>query len=86
MFRWLGVNWCTHPNLPGKGTAAEKCFLYHKSALGHAVDTAGIQTPIGYDEEQDYSWARASIFMAAKLLQNSGVVIVNHDGSLLVAG
>jgi hypothetical protein len=85
MFRWLGVNWCTHPNLPGKGTNAEKCFLYHKTAIGHAVDTAGIATPIGYDEEQDYSWARATVFMGSKLLQNSGLVVVNHDGSAYVA-
>jgi hypothetical protein len=40
---------------------------------------------IGYDEEQDYSWARASVFMASKLLQNSGVVVINHDGSAFVA-
>lgn len=86
MFFWLGIMWCVHPNLPGKGTAAEKCFLYHKSAIGHAVDTAGLATPVGYDEEQDYSWARASTFMGSKLLQNSGVVVINHDGSALVAG
>lgn len=86
MFYWLGVMWCVHPNLPGKGTATEKCFLYHKTAIGHAVDTAGLQTPVGYDEEQDYSWARASTYMGSKLLQNSGVVVINHDGSALVAG
>jgi hypothetical protein len=85
MFRWLGVNWCTHPNLPGKGTNAEKCFLYHKTAIGHAVDTAGLQTPVGYDEEQDYSWARATVYMGSKLLQNAGVVVLNHDGSAYVA-
>jgi hypothetical protein len=84
-YRWLGVNWVVHPNLPGVGTNAEKCFLYHSSAIGHAVDTKGLQTPVGYDEEQDYSWARASVFMGSKLLQNSGVVVMNHDGSAFVA-
>lgn len=83
MFYWLGVMWCVHPNLPGVGTAAAKCFMYHKTAIGHAVDTAGLQTPVGYDEEQDYSWARATIFMGSKLLQNSGVVVINHDDSAL---
>jgi hemin uptake protein HemP len=38
-------------------------------------------SPVGYDEEQDYSWARASAFMGSKLLQNSGVVVITHDGS-----
>lgn len=80
-WRWIGINWLVHPTLPGAGTSAEKCFMYHKSAIGHGVDTKGIQTPIGYDEEQDYSWARASVIMGSKLLQNSGIVVMNHDGS-----
>lgn len=83
MFYWLGIMWCVHPNLPSAGTNAAKCFMYHKTAIGHAVDTAGLQTPVGYDEEQDYSWARASTFMGSKLLQNAGVVIMNHDDSAL---
>lgn len=85
MYKWLGVNWFVHPNLPGVGTSAEKCFMYHNTAIGHGVNTAGMQTPVGYDEEQDYSWARASVFMGSKLLQNSGVVVINHDGSSFAA-
>ncbi|WP_236036407.1 phage capsid protein [Rhizorhabdus histidinilytica] len=84
-YRWLGVNWVVHPNLPGAGTSAEKCFMFHKSAIGHAANTEGLQTPVGYDEEQAYSWARASIDMGAVLLQNSGVIVMNHDGSAFAA-
>lgn len=84
-YRWIGVNWFTHPNLSGVGTSAEKCFMYHKSAIGHGVNSDGIQSPVGYDEEQDYSWARCSVFMGSKLLQNSGVVVINHDGSAFAA-
>jgi len=80
-YRWLGVNWIVHPELPGAGTVAEKCFMYHKNAIGHAVDVSGMSTMVGYDEEQDYSFARASVFMGSKLLQNSGVVVINHDGT-----
>lgn len=83
-YDWMEVKWYVHPNLPGVGTNAEKCFMYHKSAIGHAANVGGMQTPVGYDEEQDYSWARASIYMGSKLLQNSGVVVINHDGSALV--
>lgn len=82
-FVWFGAMWIVHPNLPGVGTAAEVCFAFHKSAIGHAVDSAGIESPVGYDEEQAYSWARASVTMGSALLQNSGVVIINHDGSAL---
>ena len=81
---WLGINWCVHPALPGAGTSAEKCFLYHKSAIGHAFDTGGgLNTAIGYDSEQDYSYARASCFMGSKKLQDSGIVVITHDGSAL---
>lgn len=81
MFRWAGINWVVHPNLPGKGTNAEKCFMFHETAIGHAVNKKDMESKVGYDEEQAYSWARASIDMGAKLLQNSGVVVMNHDGS-----
>ncbi|RWL19738.1 MAG: hypothetical protein EOR57_14185 [Mesorhizobium sp.] len=84
VLRWAGVNWLTHPTLPGVGTNAEKCFLYHRSAIGHAADTENLESLVGYDEEQGYSWARASAFMGSKLLQNSGVVVINHDGSAIV--
>ena len=84
MRRWFGVNWIMHPNLTGVGTSLEKCYLYHRNAVGHAVDKKGIQSPVGYDEEQDYSWARASVFMGSKLLQNGGIVQMKHDGSAYV--
>lgn len=84
-FRWASVNWIVHPNLTGKGTNAEKCIMYHKSAIGHACDMTTIQSAVGYDSEQDYSFARATTFMGSKLLQNSGVVILNHDGSAFAA-
>lgn len=85
MFRWAGVNWIVHPNLPGKGTSAEKCFMYHKSAIGHGLDSEQMSTAVGYDEEQDYSYARCSMFMGSKILQNSGIVVINHDGSAFAA-
>lgn len=83
MYFWLGVNWIVHPNVAGVGTASESCFMYHKSAIGHAVDSAGIESPVGYDDEQAYSWARCSVHMGSKLLQNAGVVEMVHDGSAL---
>lgn len=79
-FYWAGVNWIVHTGLSSLGTNSEKCIVYHKSAIGHAMDTAGMDVDAGYDAEQQYSWSRASAFMGAKLLQNEGVVIVRHAG------
>jgi hypothetical protein len=80
MVRWFGVNWIEHPNLTGAQTATELCYLFHRNAVGHAVDKAGIQSPVGYDLEQDYSFARCSVNMGSKLLQNSGIVQMKHNG------
>jgi len=55
--------------------------MYHKNSLGHAADTSSIQSFVGYNDEHDYSYARCSLYMGAKLLQNSGIVVITHDGS-----
>jgi hypothetical protein len=85
MRRWAGINWMVHSRVPGVATSAEKLFVYHRSAIGHAADTQNVSAVPGYNEEEDYYWARTSLFMGAKLLQNSGVVVINHDGSAYVA-
>jgi hypothetical protein len=80
-YKWRNALIVEHPNLVGKGTSSEENYLYHKSAIGHAADTAGMQAPVGYDEEQDYSYARCTMYMGAVLLQNAGVVTITADGS-----
>lgn len=85
MRRYAGFNWIVHPRLPGRITNAEKCFAFHRNAIGHAVNTGEMKVAAGYNEEDDYYWARSSIYMGSKLLQNSGVVVINHDGSKYAA-
>lgn len=82
--RWAGFNWIFHPNLTGVGTSSEKCYFYHQDSMGSAFDNGeGLNTAIGYDDEQDYSYARASSFTGAKLLQQSGIVQFLHDASAI---
>lgn len=82
-FNWYGVNWIVDAGLPGVGTASATCFMYSKQAIGHACDTESISTYVGYDDKNDKSWARCSTYMGSKLLQNSGVVKMLHDDSVL---
>lgn len=84
MFRWMGVNWIEHPNIVNKGTNNELCYMYHRDAIGHAANVGEIDTKIGYDDEQDYSFARATMFMGGKMLQSGGIVTMVHDGSAYV--
>lgn len=78
-FRWGNVLWAVHPDLPNAGTDTEVCFVFHQNAIGHAFNIQGA-TP-GYDEEDDYSFARCTGYMGSVLLQNSGVVKINHLGA-----
>lgn len=82
-YRWRNALILEHPGCPGIGTSSEISFLYHKNSVGHAAHTAGLDTAIGYNDEQAYSYARASMSMGAVLMQNSGVVVITADGSAL---
>jgi hypothetical protein len=81
MRRWMGVNWFVHPSLTGKGTTSEKCYMYHKNAMGHAANSTEMDVKVDYDGKQDLSWSRASLFHGAILLQTTGIVQMLHDGS-----
>jgi hypothetical protein len=83
-YEWMGVKWIVSSLISGAGTASEKCYMYHKNAIGHAANVQDIQAPIGYDEKEDSSWSRCSLFHNSKLLQNNGVIQMNHDGSAFV--
>jgi hypothetical protein len=84
-FTWAGVTFIVHPLITGTGTASELCYMWHRAAMGHAVDTKGLESLVGYFEEQDYSWARTTAFIGSKLLQTKGVVQMIHDGSAYIA-
>jgi len=86
MRRWAGVNWYFTPLISGVGTAAEYCYMFHRNALGYAVNVGEENIRVGYDEKQDTSWSRATVFHGAKILQNAGIVKITHDGSAYAAG
>lgn len=81
MWRWDGINWMVSSRITGVGTATELCYMWHRSALGYAVNVGEDSVSIGYDDKQDTSWSRATIFHGAKILQNTGIVQMKHDGS-----
>lgn len=84
MVNWMGINWFVpEVDLPGQGTSNATMFMWQKSAVGHAVDKNSINVGGGYNDEQDYYWARHTIFHGAKLLLNAGVVKMPHDDSAL---
>ena len=85
MFRWAGVNWIVSSRVTGIGTASEICYMYHRSAIGYAVNVGEEKIEADYDKKQDTSWSRATVYHGAKILQNTGIVKITHDGSAFVA-
>ena len=85
MLRWFGINWIESPLISGIGTASEVCYMFHRDAIGYAINVGEENIHIGYDEKQDISWSRASVYHGAKILQNNGIIKIPHDGSAFVA-
>ena len=81
VLRFLGVNLIKNTGISGLGGAAEKCFMFHKNAIGHALDKEEFQPVFGFNEEQNYSWTRCTTYQAAANIQNTGIVEMLHDAS-----
>ena len=80
-WRWAGVNWMTSARITNIGASNELCYMWHRDALGFACNVGEENIAIGYDEKQDSSWSRATIYRKGSKLQNSGMVQMVHDGS-----
>ena len=81
---WNGAMHMMHTGLPNTGTATARCFAFGKAAVGYALDTDGIDVDIGYDGEQDYSYARHTVFHGANLLQQAGITRITHDDTAAI--
>lgn len=80
--QWLNIKWIMHTGLAGMASANATCYFYHKSAIGHAADTQGMQHECDYENKHDLSWCRATIYDGAILLQNEGVYKFQHNDDL----
>lgn len=83
--RWAGINWIVSPLITGIGTASELLYIWHRDALGYAINLGEEQVYAGYNAEQGRNWARAELYHEAVILQNSGIIKITHDGSGFVA-
>lgn len=76
---WNGALHIMHSGLPGMGTATASNFVFAKPAVGHAISTENIQVEAGYNDEDDYSYSRHTIYDGATILQQAGVIEVVTD-------
>lgn len=76
---WLNVGWIVHPNLSGIGTSSCTCYIVHRRALGVAMPTNQIKYGAGYDDQDHYHYASATVKTGAKILQNTGILKFLHN-------
>lgn len=76
---WCDVGWIFHPNLPGAGTASCTCYVFHRRALGIAAPVNQIRYSAGYDDQDHYHYASATVKASAKILQNAGILKFLHN-------
>ena len=79
MKRWLNVSWIVHPNLPGVGTSSCACYLWHRRAMGSAAPEEQIKYSAGYDDQDHYYYASATLKAGHKILQQSGILKFLHN-------
>ena len=82
---WNGATHMMHNGLPGRGTSTAKCYAFAKSAIGHAMAAENIDIASGYNEEQAYSWDRASINHASVVLKQSGLLEIVYDDTAAIS-
>ncbi len=76
---WLDIGWVVHTNLPGVGTSTATNYQFHLRALGVAAPDSQIKYSAGYDDQDHFHYASATVKAGAKLLQQAGVLKVVHD-------
>ena len=94
MFReWMNVKWCMLPNLPGQGTSTAKIFVYHKNAIGYAIQKAANNVASNENIAADITWHgdRASYFInhcmsgGAVMIDDTGVIEGNLNDTTAIA-
>lgn len=84
IFRWSGMNFIVSTAIVGAKTTAELLYIFHRNSIGYATWLGEEKIEADYDRKQDVSWSRATIYHTAKILQDSGIVKITHDGSNFV--
>jgi hypothetical protein len=90
---FMGVKWCMHPDLPGKGTSTAKIFVWHKSAIGYASGKHAGNVAANESVSADITWHgdRASHFInhmmsgEAVLIDDTGVIEGNLNDTSAIA-
>lgn len=81
---WYGVNFFVHTRLPGVGTATAKSYLWHRSAVGHGINS---EVDITWDwENLSKAWSvSGSMSMGACVIDANGLIECHIDDTLALS-
>ena len=81
---WNGVHWIVHPYLPGAQTTDAFGYVYHQSAIGHAVNA---EVQIRWTEkEAGWGWiSKGAMSMGAIAIDSTGIVEINVNDNVALA-
>ncbi len=71
--KWLGINWIMHTGLPSSAEGQKDCFIFHKSAVGHACGQ-DIKTDISWHGDHAAHFVNNMMSQGACLIDDKGVV------------
>jgi hypothetical protein len=81
--KWLGINWLMHTGIPVTDDDA-KCFLYHKTAVGHAVG-AEVTSDITWHGDRAAFFAANSMSQGSVIIDDSAVVAIHVDNDIALS-
>ena len=71
MRSWLGVQWMTHTGLQINGGSDRQCYMYHRSAIGHAS---------GAEVTTDITWHGDHAAHFINHMMSQGAVAIDATG------
>lgn len=75
---WMNTTWIHHSGMPRKGTNTADCFMFHRSAVGHAIG-ADIMTDISWENTRSAYFFNSRMSMNAVLIDDVGCVRIAVD-------
>ncbi len=82
--KWMGVIWILHNNLP-LISGNRQCFIYHKTAIGHAVGSE-VKSDISWQGDRQSHFISNSMSQGSCVIDESGIVKIScKDDAAIVA-
>ncbi len=81
---WSGVHWITHIGINGRATTQARGLMFHKSAIGHAVN-AEVQVKFS-EKPEGWGWiAKGAMSMGAIAIDSTGIIEMRVNDNVALA-